>query len=196
MFRNFKIYIIGAIVLSLLCFTIKLQRDRIQDLNENLNRQTENVTSLIEESSSIQLTNKELKRIMKNSEAEFVRKIDSVTSENDIKIKHLKKIIASQTTVTVKDTVYLPAVDTISKVDSLYQLRFIRENNCISASVVVLTIDPSTLIQFEKLEAKNESYFMVYKENKKWWQIFKKRKLMQKTVNTCGETTIKELEIL
>lgn len=194
--KNWKILLGGAIIFALLSSTVYLQQKRINDLKDDVDRQKENVVSLLEDNSNLELTSKELQKYIKDSESKFAKEIDSVTTAHNIKIKDLRKIIAAKTEVIIKDTVYLAPVDTVAKVDSLYHLRFQRENKCISVSAMAVTTDPSTKIMFEELSFKNEAYTMVYKKKKKWWQVFKKQEYVQKSVNSCGETTIKEIEIL
>lgn len=194
-FKNWKILIGAAIIIAALSFIINIQNNKINNLQNDNKRQSENVSSLMEENSSIKLTTSELKRFIKHSESEHIIKIDSILTKHDIKVKELNKIISTKTTIVLKDTVYLVAESINVKNDSLYHLQFKHENNCISASVNAITKDPLTTINFNEIKSKNESHFIVYKEPKKWYQFFKKRKLIQKTINNCGETIIKELEI-
>lgn len=178
-----------------LASTVYFQRNSIKELNNEIDRHKENAIGLFEENKTISLKQKELKQFIEDSESKFAKEIDSVTKANNIKVKHLNKIIQSKTTVTIRDTIYSEPKE-VSKVDdSLYVLKFKRESDCISASVEAKTKDPFTVVRFTNISANNESYFIVYKKKKHWWQFFKKRKLMQKTVNRCGEVSIKELVI-
>lgn len=191
-----KIKIIGVLIILSLLGIITYKENVIINIKKDRDTYKENTKSLLEHNSSINLTNKDLLEFIKNSESKFAQEIDSVTKKYDIKIKHLQKLIQIKNEVTEKDPFYLPPVEVIHKPDSTYILKYIRESECFKIEIEAITKDKNTLIKFNKIQSNSESYFLVYKEKKPWWKIFKKRKLMQKTVNNCGEVSIKELEII
>lgn len=176
-------------------FLIHNQRIKIESLEHTLHTQKVNVRGLMEENSSIKLSYKELNEYVSTSENKFARDIDSITRENDIKLKNLQKLTQVKTIIEIRDTVEVEAKSIIANKDSTYNLSFSKENNCINAEIIAITKDPNTKVIFDRIEANSEGYTIVYKENKKWWQLFKKRKIFYKTVNNCGETVIKEVEV-
>lgn len=186
-----KSILVGALLAS----TIVIQQYRINNISEDRDRHAKNASSLMEDNSSINLTNKELKSYISDSESKFAKKIDSITKAHNIAIKDLGKITYVETSVLVTDTVYLPSTDTVKIVDRTYWLRFKNDSKCISATVMAKTKDPNTEVIFEKLKAQNETHVMVYKKKKKWWQLFKKREFIQKTVNSCGVTSYSEINL-
>lgn len=194
-----KFNVILIILLSIGCFTTKVLLDskqgKIDNLTEEINRKNEIVKNLESDNFSLTFKKGELEEFIGTQNTQFKKDIDSVITAKNIEIKDLKKIINHKTSISVIDTVYLPSKEVEQKDDSLYVLKFSNENKCISASVEALTQDPNTKIKFEKLEAQNDSYYIVHKEKKKWWQIFKKRKLMITITDNCGITETKELEV-
>lgn len=176
------------------CF-IYLQNDRINKLKSDLDRTSNNLLQAESDNYSLTFKKGELEKYINYQNTKFKKDIDSVCEKYDIKIKHLQKVINNQTSIVIRDTTYLPAKEVESQNDSLYVLTFSNENNCISARVKAITKDPTTKLNFEELKSQNESFSLVYKEKKKWWQIFRKRKLMMKTVDNCGNSTVKELEV-
>lgn len=190
-----KLKLISGLIVTILIGFIWIQKSQIEKLDEKLTRTEYNMSQLESENYSLVFKKGELEDYIKQGNTKFKKDIDSVCNQYDIKIKDLNKIISTHTKTVVRDTTYLPSDTVYIKNDSLYVLSFSNKNKCISASVKALTKDPFTKINFELLEADNESYSFVHKQKKKWWQIFKKRKLMMTTIDNCGESQTKELEI-
>ena len=190
-----KTNIIVGLSVLILCGIIWFQNGRITQLNDSLTRTEYNMSQLESDNYSLTFKKGELEDYIKQGNTKFKQDIDSVCNQYDIKIKDLNKVINTKTTITIRDTTYLPSDTVYIKDDSLYVLSFLKQNKCISASVKALTKDKFTKINFEFIEADNESYSFVHKQKKKWWQIFKKRKLMMTTVDNCGISQTKELEI-
>ena len=187
-----KIKLIGGFIILILCSLIWFQSWRINELDESLTRTEYNMSQLESDNYSLTFKKGELEDYIKQNNTKFKKDIDSVCKEYDIRIKDLNKVINTKTKIVERDTTYLPSDTVYIKDDSLYVLNFSKQNKCISASVKALTKDKFTKINFEFIEADNESYSFVHKQKKKWWQIFKKRKLMMTTVDNCGISQTKE----
>ena len=190
-----KIKLVSVLIIILLSICLYFQKNTIERLNNDLDRTEYNMSQLESENYSLTFKKGELEDFINQKNTQFKRDIDSVCNQYDIKIKDLTKVINTKTETIVKDTVFVTGETVYVKDDSLHILRFKNENNCISASIIAHTTDPLTKVLFEELKSNNESFSMVHREKKKWWQLFKKRKLLMTTVDNCGTTSVKELEI-
>ena len=191
-----KTKIISILILIILCGFVWFQANHIKNLNASLTRVNYNMSQLESDNYSLTFKKGELEDYIKQGNTKFKQDIDSVCNQYDIKIKDLKKVINTKTTITVKDTVYVPTEVIKIENDSLYHSEFLFDSACLYVRGRVLSTDSLAQLIFDNLECDNESFSMVYKEKKKWWQWFKKRKLIMKTVSRCGETTVKELEVI
>ena len=193
-----KLMIAGAILflLTALSGIIVYQSNKIDNLNQDVKRKDYAVSQLESDNYSIKFKNKkEFEEYIKQGNTKLKKSIDSVSKAYNIKLKDFQKVINTNTVITLRDTVFLKSDGPTIKVDSLYYSPFSFENNCLSVGLKVISTDPKPNVKLEKLSAQNEAFSVVFKEKKKWWQIFKKRKLMMKTFDNCGKSSVKELEI-
>jgi regulator of replication initiation timing len=190
-----KKYIIYAAVLLALGGIGTFQHSQIKKLREQLAETSLNLTEIESDNYSLTMERDQFKEWLETQNTAQKQAMDSVLKAHDIKVKDLKKIIDTKTTITIHDTVYMEPVVVESPVDNYYKLHFQRYNECAAVNVSVWTKDATTTLSIDKLETTNQTYSVVYKEPKKWWQIFKKRKYRMETYSNCGETTIQEIEI-
>lgn len=134
----------------------------------------------------------ELEEYIKEGNTRLKQKIDSVTKAYDIKLKDVKKVTVVKVETRV-DTIKVPVETSLSLADSLYHSEFSVDSACFKISGRIIGMDPMPALVFTKLGYENESYYVVYKEPKKWWQFFKKRKTMIKVFSKCGNVNIQEL---
>lgn len=192
-----KYWKVGLIILIAVLLAIITAKNReIKNLKDENKRQSENVVNLTEESFNLKLRSGELKNMLKNSESRFAKELDSTLKVNNIKIKHLNKIIQAKSKVIIPDTVELPPKIVYAVNDSLYASIHNLNIDCIDVSCRVISKDKSPKLFIDKLEARSEGAFIAYKEPRPWWKFWKKRKILLKSTNKCGETVIKELEIV
>ncbi len=163
-----------------------------KDLKTEIKQKEHNISQLESNNYSLTFKKGELEDYIKEGNTEFKRKIDSITKAHNIKIKDLKKVISTQIKTSV-DTVFVPVETIINLKDSLYHSAFSIDSACFKISGKVISKDQSPKLFFSKIGYENESMYFTYKEPKKWWQIFKRRKMMLKVVSECGEVTVKEL---
>lgn len=192
-----KYWKVGLIILISILFGIISSKNKtIENLKIDNKRQSENVTNLTEESFNLKLTTDELKNTLKNSESKFAKELDSTLKVNNIKIKNLNKIIQSKSKVSIPDTVELPAKIIYAENDSLFVSVHKLTMDCVDINCRVISKDSKPRLFIDKLETRSEGAFIAYKESRPWWKFWKKRKIMLKSTNKCGETIIKELEII
>lgn len=192
-----KYWKVGLIIFIAVLLAIITSKNReIKNLKEENKRQSENVVNLTEESFNLKLSQDELKNMLKNSESKFAKELDSTLKVNNIKIKDLNKIIQSKSKVTIPDTIELPPKIIYAVNDSIYASVHHLNIDCIDVSCRVVSKDKSPKLFIDKLETRSEGSFIVYKEHRPWWKFWKKRKILLKSTNKCGETVIKELEIV
>ncbi|MGL5561703.1 MAG: hypothetical protein ACRDCN_03645 [Tannerellaceae bacterium] len=188
-----KSSIIIALLVTAALGVVKLQHDTIKSLKSDLKETTYNFEQVTSDNFSIVLKNTSLEKYIKDLDSGFKRKIDSVTTEHEIKVKDLKKVSIITNTTIVKDTVYVPVETSKDTVTNLYHSDFSAVQECFKISGRIVSLDQAPQIYFTELGYKNESCNMVYRESKPWWRFFKKRKIMVKTVSGCGVTTVKEI---
>lgn len=163
-----------------------------RDLQKDVKQKDYNISQLESDNYSLNFKKGELEKYIKQGNTEFKRRIDSITKAHDIKIKDLKKVTSTKIE-TVIDTVLVPVETTINPVDSLYHSAFVMDSACFKIRGKVISNDSMPQIIFNQIGYKNEVMHFVYREPKKWWQIFKRRKLILKAINECGEISVKEL---
>lgn len=172
-----------------------LTLNKVGNLKEDIKRKDYSISQLESDNYSIEFKKGELEKYIADQNTEFKKSIDSVLRANDIEVKRLKKIIRSTSKVTLVDTIYLDPKPVYIEDDTIYHLQFIMDSTCLSVSGRVFTTDSLATVSLDKVECNSEASLIAYWKKKKWWQWCKKKQLMVKMINNCGETTIKELEI-
>ena len=187
-----KTMLILTIALILMSASIRYLYQKNQELKTEIKQKQSNINQLESDNYSLTFKKGELEKYIKEGNTEFKRKIDSITSDYDIRIKDLKKVSLTKIT-TIVDTVFVPVETVINLSDNLYHSTFVMDTACIKISGKVISRDSTPQLIFSKIGYENEAMHFAYKEPKKWWQFFKRRKLLLKTVSECGEVSIKEL---
>lgn len=184
--------LLTSIILSGLLFGV-VQKNN--DLKEEIAVKENNIKQLESDNYLLTFKKGELEDYVKDLNTEFKRNIDSVTMEHNIRIKDIQKLINTKSVITLLDTVYLPGETVYIKEDNKYHYNFSMDSACFKMSGTVISNDPEPLVKLNSLSAEHETYSIYHREKKKWWQIFKRRKIIMETFDNCGHSTTKILEI-
>jgi predicted nuclease with TOPRIM domain len=190
-----KRLIIEILIISSLTGLVYVLKNELSETKEQLEKTTTNFKQLESDNYTLELSKKELTDYIGDLNTQFKQEIDSVTKAHDIKLKDIKQLVNNKTVVSIIDTVFMPAEEVKVENDSLYKLKFTVDSACYKAVIYALTKDQSTTVNLHELETENNSYYIVHYEKKPWWRLFKKRKLLITTVNDCGTSETKVINI-
>lgn len=172
--------------------TTKIYYNKTKAQEVELEEKKNNISQLESDNYTLTFRKGELEDYIKEGNTEHKRKIDSIATANNIKIKDLQNVISVLSNAKA-DTVPVYIEVPILLPDSTYSASFVVDTVCVGVKGRIISKDPFPKLIFDRIGFENETHHFKYKEPKKWWQIFKKRKTILKSVSKCGGVTYKEL---
>ena len=184
--------LIALVVLLSLSTTIGFRM--ASDNKKNAIRWEDNYNESQESVSRVQMTLTEFKKHSTERE-------DSLLKELSIKPKQVEKVIYIHTEELNNDTVQvdLTPVDTIQDV---IEYNFIEPIGCSMVSGVVSTTDPNTELEITSLFTSYDYYYVAYWQREKRsilgikTRLFGRKKAELEVHNSCGTTSVQEIEII
>lgn len=155
-----------------------------------IERQHNNFVQLNSKNQYLTLKVDEMRTLIKKGERRWKR-IDSVLTVRNLKIKQLENARVTTVTIINTDTVYLTNTDTLevrlNEDTVLYKTPFTDERNCIKIEGFVMSTDefPSVAITSQNTEI--ETYEIEVK--RRWYQFWKPKRWLE-TYTKCGDLKV------
>ena len=179
-----------AVLMVILMGTVSVLIDQNYKQREEIERQESNFTQMLDTNQFLTLKVDEMRTLIKNGERRWKR-IDSVLTVRNLKIKQLENARVTTVTIINTDTVYLTNTDTLevrmNEDTVLYKTPFTDERNCIKIEGFVMSTDEFPSVAITSQNAEIETYEI---EVKRRWYQFWKPKRWSETYTKCGDLKV------
>ena len=179
-----------AVLMVVLMGTVSVLIDQNYKQREEIERHESNFTQMLDTNQFLTLKVDEMRKLIKKGELRWKR-IDSVLTVRNLKIKQLENARVTTVTIINTDTVYLTNTDTLevrmSKDTVLYKTPFTDERNCIKIEGFVMSTDEFPSVAITSQNAEIETYEI---EVKRRWYQFWKPKRWSETYTKCGDLKV------
>ena len=179
-----------AVLMVVLMGTVSVLIDQNYKQREEIERQESNFTQMLDTNQLLTLKVDEMRTLIKKGERRWKR-IDSVLTVRNLKIKQLENARVTTVTIINTDTVYLTNTDTLevrmNEDTFLYKTPFKDERNCIKIEGFVMSTDEFPSVAITSQNAEIETYEMEVK--RKWYQFWKPKK-WKETYTKCGDLKV------
>lgn len=179
-----------AVLMVVLMGTVSVLIDQNYKQREEIQRQESNFTQMLDTNQSLTLKVDEMRTLIKKGERRWKR-IDSVLTVRNLKIKQLENARVTTVTIINTDTVYLTNTDTLevrmNEDTILYKTPFTDERNCIKFEGFVMSTDEFPSVAITSQNAEIETYEI---EVKRRWYQFWKPKRWSETYTKCGDMKV------
>lgn len=179
-----------AIFMVVLMGTVSVLIDQNYKQREEIERHERNFTQMLDTNQFLTLKVDEMRTLIKKGERRWKR-IDSVLTVRNLKIKQLENARVTTVTIINTDTVYLTNTDTLevrmNEDTVLYKTPFKDERNCIKIEGFVMSTDEFPSVAITSQNAEIETYEI---EVKRRWYQFWKPKRWSETYTKCGNLKV------
>lgn len=193
-----KILIILSVVIAILLGLLGVTYSQMRKQRSEAIRWEHNYEQASEKVSRIELTYREFKD-------QATEREDSLLKQLDIKPKQVEKIVYIENTYTNTDTTPIPFIITGEEsiiIDKPIKLKFVANIDCLSVSGNVYSKDVNSTMEISSIAYKNDFNYVAYWKRREWrllginTRIFGKKQGELKVTSTCGETIVKEIDII
>ena len=183
-----------AVLMVVLMGTVSVLIDQNYKQREEIERQESNFTQMLDTNQLLTLKVDEMRTLIKKGERRWKR-IDSVLTVRNLKIKQLENARVTTVTIINTDTVYLTNTDTLevrmNEDTILYKTPFTDERNCIKFEGFVMSTDEFPSVAITSQNADIETYEIEVK--RRWYQFWKPKK-WKETYTKCGDLKVLEVK--
>lgn len=179
-----------AVLMVVLMGTVSVLIDQNYKQREEIERHERNFTQMLDTNQFLTLKVDEMRTLIKKGERRWKR-IDSVLTVRNLKIKQLENARVTTVTIINTDTVYLTNTDTLevrmNEDTILYKTPFTDERNCIKIEGFVMSTDEFPSVAITSQNAEIETYEIEVK--RRWYQFWKPKKWSE-TYTKCGNLKV------
>jgi len=179
-----------AILMVVLMGTVSVLIDQNYKQREEIERHERNFTQMLDTNQFLTLKVDEMRTLIKKGERRWKR-IDSVLTVRNLKIKQLENARVTTVTIINTDTVYLTNTDTLevrmNEDTILYKTPFTDERNCIKIEGFVMSTDEFPSVAITSQHSEIETYELEVK--RRWYQFWKPKKWSE-TYTKCGNLKV------
>lgn len=183
-----------AVLMVVLMGTVSVLIDQNYKQREEIERHERNFTQILDTNQFLTLKVDEMRTLIKKGERRWKR-IDSVLTVRNLKIKQLENARVTTVTIINTDTVYLTNTDTLevrmNEDTILYKTPFTDERNCIKIEGFVMSTDEFPSVAITSQHSEIETYEL---EVKRRWYQFWKPKQWKERYTKCGNLKVLEID--